>query len=190
MEETLLEKMQKAKDQYGIAYVSYCNDGKVIEDRNYMTTNMKLLDTDSPFNNMGSALYKTVELFSRVPYDTAVMDLELGLMFKGSDLDQNQKLKSVARPLDGIVRYETGKIDFFLDEEKVNKVDYGEYYAQGGYIRYNQMVDAIRKNGLEFNGPETFEDFEEAILNGETFDINVSAKFKTKEKAKQFVKRK
>ena len=50
------------------------------------------------------------------------------------------------------------------------------------------MVAAMEENQLEFNGPRTFEEFEEAILSGETFDITVTAKFK--EKDKQYVKKK
>ena len=189
MGKTLLEKMQQAKDRYGIAYVSYCNTGKVVADQNYIADYMKLVDSSIPFEKIGEAFSNSIDRYSGLfPFDTAVMDLELGLMYHGNDLDQNKKLKAIAKPIDGIVRFDTGKIDISFEGEQTNSFDYGKYYAKNGYIRYDKMVAAMEENQLEFNGPRTFEEFEEAILSGETFDITVTAKFK--EKDKQYVKKK
>ena len=188
MGKTLLEKMQQSKDRYGIAYVSYCNNGKVRVDQNYMADNMAFVNSSIPTERIGDAFANAINRYSGLyPFDFASMDLELGLMFPGTDLDQNQKLKAIAKPIDGIVRFDTGKIDAFFEGEKTNELDYGDYYAKNGYIKYDKMISFLKENQLEFNGPETFEEFEEAILSGEIFDVTVTAKFQ--EKAKQHVKK-
>ena len=52
-------------------------------------------------------------------------------------------------------------------------------------------VSELKKSGLVYLCPRTFEEFKEKILSGESFDIMLSADLEEKEKTKQkqFLKR-
>ena len=110
------------------------------------------------------------------------MKLLLGLIFDPKDIDENNKIREDAEPVHNIVRYYTSSVTSQLDGEKTNSIDYEQYgVGRQGYINFNQLVSLIKKSELEYNGPETFKEFEERILIGKPFDITVSANFKKKD---------
>ena len=112
---------------------------------------------------------------------TLSMNLSLGLIFDGKYVDEDNKVKADAEPMEGIVRYYTMEADCYLNGEKTNKHDGAKYRSRQGFINYARLVNSAAKNGLTFNGPRTFEEFKEQILVGEPFDISLSASLQLKD---------
>ena len=186
MDKTLFEKLQDAREQHEIAHVSFFNDGEIRSDEKYM---LKLFDrANSPkeFEAIEEVFVKAAESYSRqYKFDSIEMGLILGLIFNKEDIDENNQTRENAKPIEGIVRYYTGSVKSFQDGQQTNTIDYASYApTRQGYINFNKLISAIKRSGLSYTGPESFEEFEEQILVGEPFDITLSANFNKKEEAK------
>lgn len=176
MKEKLINKMIKAKEDQGIAYVNFFNDGSVSEDERFRTSLLKYANDADGFDTIADTLYRSTESCSRnYDFDSIKMDLMLGLVYEGCDVDENKQIKEDAEPLNGIVRYYTGEVNSYLDNEKTNDYDYGRLNGRQGYINYKNLVSQVKKNGLTFNGPDNFEEFKQSILSKEPFEVSISA---------------
>ena len=176
MKEKLINKMIKAKEDQGIAYVNFFNDGSVSEDERYRTSLLKYANDADGFDTIADTLYRSTESCSRnYDFDSIKMDLMLGLVYEGCDVDENKQIKEDAEPLNGIVRYYTGEVNSYLDNEKTNDYDYGRLNGRQGYINYKNLVSQVKKNGLTFNGPDNFEEFKQSSLSKEPFEVSISA---------------
>ena len=188
---TLLDKMQESKNQHGIAFIGIYNDGKIQVDKQYETVMMKYANDKDAFDNIGDAMYKVNESYSRDhDFDTLNLKLSVGLLFSGKDVDENQKVKESAEPVKDIVRYYVDKSACYLNDEEIKDIDWAHLKYTNGFINYNILVKSAEENGLVFNGPKTFEEFKEHILVGEPFDISLTARFNSKENEKQYTKTK
>ena len=188
MEKTLLKRMQESKANHGVAFFNYMNNGDVYKDEFYMTKNLELSKEKFRYDLVGETFYDAVESCARhYDFDTVTMDLYLGLVYKAEDHDENGNLKSDAEPLNNIVRFYTADVNCYLDGEQTNDYNYGRMHSRQSFIDYDLLVKTTRKNGLIFNGPETFEEFKEAIKSGEPFNINVEASLLPKEDTKEAV---
>lgn len=188
---TLLDKMQESKNQHGIAFIGIYNDGKIQVDKQYETVMMKYANDKDAFDNIGDAMYKVNESYSRDhDFDTLNLKLSVGLLFSGKDVDENQKVKESAEPVKDIVRYYVDKSACYLNDEEIKDIDWAHLKYTNGFINYNILVKSAEENGLVFNGPKTFEEFKEHILVGEPFDISLTARFNSKEKETQYTKTK
>ena len=176
MDKTLLERMQESKANHGVTYVNYLNNGEVYKDEFYRTKSLKFAKEKATYDLIGESFYDAAESCARhYDFDTITMDLYLGLVYKIEDHDENGMLKSGAEPIKDVVRFYTADVNCYLDGEKTNDYNYGRMNARQSFIDYNMLVKTTRKNGLVFNGPETFAEFKEAIKSGETFDIKLEA---------------
>ena len=178
LKKSLLDRMKESKNKNGVAYISRFNDGKVRVDENYMTPMIKYANDSDAFDPIGEVLYNNNEQYARdLPddFDTLSMDLSLGLMFDGKYVDANQHIREDAVPVEGVVRYYTGRADCISGDKVVNDRDKGYVSSRQGFINYGRLVSSAEKNGLVFNGPRTFEEFKEMILMGEPFDITLVA---------------
>lgn len=188
MEKTLLERMQESKANHGVAFVNYMNNGDVYKDEFYRTKNLELSKETFRYELVGETFYDAVENCARnYDFDTVTMDLYLGLVYKAEDHDENGNLKDGAEPINNIVRFYTADVNCYLDGEQTNTYNYGRWHSRQSFIDYDLLVNTTRKNGLIFNGPETFKEFEEAIKSGETFDIKLEASILPKEDTKEVV---
>ena len=168
--------MIKAKEDQGIAYVNFFNDGSVSEDERFRTSLLKYANDADGFDTIADTLYRSTESCSRnYDFDSIKMDLMLGLVYEGCDVDENKQIKEDAEPLNGIVRYYTGEVTSYLNNEKTNDYDYGRLHCRQGYINYKNLVSQVKKNGLTFNGPDNFEEFKQSILSKEPFEVSISA---------------
>ena len=176
MNKTLLERMKESKDKHGVAFIGVFNDGKVRIDENYTAERIQYADESFAFNHIDEVMYDINESFAReYKFDSMKLGLSLVLLFDGKYADENQKLSEDAEPVDNIVRYYTMGASCYLDGEKTNKIDYGQIRSRQGFINYDRLVNSAEENGLSFNGPRTFEEFKEMILQGEPFDISLGA---------------
>lgn len=185
MDKTILDEVREAANKGVLTYVSFFNNGHIEEDQEYMAKSIK--ESRNPYESreLLRTIVRGTNLYSdSYDFDSIDMHLILGLVFNKKDLDEN---KTNAEPIKGIVRYYTGEFDALKDGEKQNPE--GRYYPSvQGVVNYNKLMKAIEKSGLDYTGPETFQEFEEQILVGEPFDIKVSANLSKEEKTTGKVK--
>lgn len=185
MEKTLLEKLKEARISNEPAYVSFFNNGEVRIDKSIANKRMTEYYLDDTIGSINYVFTDAAESYARHnPYDTISMSLELGLIYNKEDVDDENHIRENAEPLKGIVRCYTGDITSYLNGEKANEEGYYGYGKQG-FVDYKNLVTTMRRNGIAFEGPETFDDFKEAILSGEQFDINLTASLKEPEKKEE-----
>lgn len=180
MNDSLAEKLKVAKKANETAYVSFFNDGTVGTDEYSTIDRMSWYWLDDTLSGIEYVLCSGTESFARnCSFDTIELGLKLGLVYNKEDVDDENHVKEGAKPLDGIVRCYTKNLSSYLDGEQSNEKDYYNYSRQG-FAEYKKIVSRMRKNGVEFTGPATFEEFKNAILAGEQFDVSVIAKFNKK----------
>ncbi len=176
MERTILERMQESKANHGVTFVNYLNNGEVFKDEFYKTRRLEFAKEKSTYDLIGESFYDSTESCARhYDFDTITMDLYLGLIYKAEDHDENGKLKSDAEPINNIVRFYTADVNCYLNGEQTNDYNYGRFNSHQSFIDYDMLVKTSRKNGLIFDGPETFAEFKEAMKSGEPFDIKLVA---------------
>lgn len=176
MEQTLLEKLQNAKRYHGAEFICFFNNGEIKEDDLFNARRIKEAKDPQAFDLISEVLYKATESYARnYDFDRIDMDLQLGLIYKARDVEDG-KIIDHREPIPGIVRIYTGHVNSYLDGEQTNKNDYYRYgLGRQSFISFNQLMKAIKKSGLDYIGPETFEELKEQILLGEPFDIKISA---------------
>ena len=185
MKESLLEKIKKASVSNEPAYVNFYNDGKFdiderkVEDR--MTDHYldDFIDTIS-FVFCDAARYCAMDF----PYDKISLGLKVGLIYNINDVENNI-IKENAKPIDGIVRCHTGDVISSKDGVENDKED---YIGRQGFVVYDKLISEMEKNGLDFNGPKTFDEFKESILSKKIFDISLIADVNKKEKHEDEIK--
>ena len=181
---TLLEELKEASVSNEQAYVSYCNNGEVRTDNKIVTNKMDSFYLDDFIGTIKFIFRDAAEYYARQnPYDYIKMNLELGLVFNKEDVDDNNVVKENAKPIKDVVRCYTSGVTSFLNGEKSNEHDYS--YDRKGFINYNNFVSKMKKDGISFEGPETFDEFKESILAGETFDVSIFADLKQKEQTQE-----
>ncbi len=185
MEETLLEKLKKAKKYHGAEFICFFNNGKVREDDLINAKRIQEAKDPKTFDLISEVLYKATESYAqRYDFDSVEMDLELGLIYKARDVEDGTIIEN-REPIPGIVRIYTGSITSYLDGEQTSGRDYYRYgFGKQSFITFKQLMKAIQESGLDYTGPETFEEFKEQILQGKPFDIKISANLNEKEDTK------
>lgn len=178
MNKKLLEQMREKQKEHEIGYVIFYNDGTIgTEEYGFKDK----LDTERffPFQTkmimeqFGDGIADYAKDFS---FDTVCMDLKLGLVYNASDIDGINHIKEGAKPIKNIVRYYTSSINSYLDGNQTNTRDFTKHHWEvQGFVNYNKLVSTIKKGGLDFIGPNSFDEFKEAITNNNQFDIIVSA---------------
>ena len=178
LEKNIFEKIRKAQSDQEIAYINFFNNGKVVEDKRYLKEKINE-DLTSPktFELIEDVLVDVAKKFAYLyKYDTIDMNLLLGLIYNASDVNEDKSLKENVKPYNGIVRFYTDNLNCYLNGEKVNSDKYNEYgMGRQSFINFNYLIKSIKKSGLDYNGPESFEELKEAILSGKKFDITLTA---------------
>lgn len=189
MEKSIIEELKDIKVGREIASVNFFNDGSVrTDDRRYVEGHID--DFNKSVNGIKRVLSDATYSYSNsfeYEFDSIYMNMLFGLIYDVNDVIEDNIIKPNAMPKDKIVRYYTDRINSYLDGNKTNCADYYCYGVNNqGTIDYEQFVEYVQKNGLVFNGPQSFEELKNAILSNEKFDITIGAEF---EKQKTLVKR-
>lgn len=196
---TLLEELKEASVSNDEAYVSFFNNGEVRTDKNIVTDRMNSFYQDDFIGTIKYLFKDAAEFYARQnPFDNIKMNLEVGLVYNKEDVDEENNIKENAKPIKDVVRCYTGKVTSFLNGEKSNNHEY--QFDRQGFINYNEFISKMKKDGISFDGPETFNDFKEAILSGENFDVSLYAdlrkeeekeetKYEAKEEPKKLIKK-
>ncbi|MBR3210821.1 MAG: hypothetical protein IKF71_02655 [Bacilli bacterium] len=178
MSNIFLEKLEELKRDREPAHICYFNNGNVMTSNNATAKRISSADDPKEYNAIEGVLLNVATIFSDMGnFDSFNMDMYLGLVFNVEDI--NGKINHDSKHIPEIVRYYTGRIKATENGEPVKDKDFSKYgYGRQGYINYNKLVEAVKSSGLEFNGPQTFEEFEEFILTGEPFDVSITANLK------------
>lgn len=186
MEKSLLERMIDAKHDHDIVFIEVFNNGTTRNEPQYSAKRLNEVDNSNSFNLIEGVLCDATESYARhCDFDTINMNLELGLIYKVDDIENN-KIKENAEPVNGVVRFYTGSVKSYLDDKQTNFMDYLDYgMNRQGYIKFDKLMNSINKSGLSYNGPKSFDELKTRIVNGEKFDITMSASLKTKEEKEQ-----
>ncbi len=186
MDKSFIEELREAKHEYDTVLVNFFNDGKTRTDERYMYKYLEKADKSDEFYLITETMKDTTKMYSHgYDFDTIKMNLLLGLIYDANDVDENKQIKENTNPVDGVIRFYTGEVHSYLDDEKTNKYVYD--YGRQGFIKFDKLMSNIKKTGLEYDGPESFEELKERILNEEVFDITLSANLEKKEQKEEQV---
>lgn len=183
MEQSLIDRLKDAKREYETEFVCFFNDGEVRTDEKYSAKRIHEFKSFDEFQAISGVMCKATESYARYfDFDNIDFHLLLGLIFNKKDVDENNQVQPNSQPIQNIVRYYTGSVESSLNGEPTNKWDYDRIgCGRQGFISFNQLIALIQSSGLDYTGPESFEEFQKRILSGETFDIKLSADLKPKE---------
>lgn len=184
MGKSIKEKMLDLMNGQEVERVNFFNDGSVTTD-NYSFVEHSYFSTAA----IGKTFYDAAEsYFYRCDFDNISMDLLLGLVYDKKYVNDDNSLKENAKPMDNIVRYYTGSVKSYLDNVQTNTEDYYKYgVGRQGYVKYDDLLSMVEREGLAFTGPKTFEEFRDLILCKCKFDVRISANLK-QEKQKKLIK--
>ncbi len=173
LEKKLIDELKDASVSNEPAYVEFYNNKKVRREEKRANERLDPYDLDDTIGSIRYVFRTGAKSYANnCKYDKIALALEIGLMYNQEDVDENNQIKENAKPLDGIVHCYTGNLTSYLNGEQSNKDIYYKYSIQG-FVKYDKLVSTMKRNGIDFAGPETFEDFQEAILAGEPFDISL-----------------
>ena len=181
LDKSLLEELKEASISHDPAYVEFYNNGKVRKEEQSANGRMSNYDQDETIRRIKFVFTDGAQTYaSHCSYDAISLGLEIGLVYKNEDVDDENKIRENAEPLDGLVHCYTGNITSYLNGEQSNEKEYYHYNIQG-FVKYDTLVSKMKKNGIDFTGPEDFEDFKSSILSGEPFNISLDANLQNKE---------
>ena len=185
MSNDLIDEIKEVKKYHEVTQVAFFNDKKVRTDEYWLSKDMKFTDNRHSYQRIQDSLLGCAKsLVYQCDFDEVEMKLSLGLIFDKKDVNDKNKIAADAEPVENYVRFYTTEANGYLNGKKTNTRDAGYLNSTQGYINYDFLVEAAEKNGIEFNGPENFEEFEEKILMGKPFDINLRVSLLEKESNK------
>ncbi|MBR6137400.1 MAG: hypothetical protein IKQ06_04515 [Bacilli bacterium] len=185
MSKTIIDDIMEAKKNHEIAQIGFYNDGKVRTEEYWFAKRMEDTNSEYSYEVIQDVLADCAKTYIySCDFDSVTLNLAIGLMYNKEDVNAKNKINPDAEPIRDYVRYYTKDANCYLNGKKTNKYNAGEYKSRQGYIKYDELVKLANKNGLIFNGPENFDEFEESILCGVPFDITLGARLVEKEDTK------
>lgn len=175
MDKTILQELREARTSNEDAYIIFYNNGESTVEKRWCEQKMGEYELEYSIRRIGMHLKDIAECFAKdYSYDTIAIGIDMGLIYNKADVIEDNKIPENKEPLKDIVRFSTKRPECFLNDEKTNTYEYNGY-DKIGFVNYNTFVKEMKKNGLDYDGPETFEELKNKILTGENFDINLVA---------------
>ena len=179
---TIRDLILEEKHDHEIGYVNYFNDGSVVHDKYLYGKLMKIVNNSEGIKNIENALLKasvSYGYYDNYNFDSIKMNLLLGLVYKISDVDENNNIKEGAKPIDNIVRFYTHEINSYLNGEQANECNYlRNSVGYQGYLKYNEFVKSLSDLDMEYSGPENFEEFKKQVLSKVPFEVSLNVDLK------------
>ena len=180
MEQTLLEKLQDARKSQEVTYMSFLSSGRKVEDKYSAKAKMDPYELEGMIRSIDYCFVSSASvLANKSDYDTVGMFLEMGLVYPKSELNEKEQILVGSEPVKGIARCFTGTVASYADGKEAHKLN-NEYFIRNGFVDYDKFVLAMKRNGVSYTGPETYEELERKILSGEKFDCALFANLKPK----------
>ena len=174
---SIFDELEAARKEHEVATVNFYNDGSIDTDEYSRSTKAKDIN---PWDNKFALdpLKDAISGYATMcNYDTVKLNIIMGLIYNIEDVDENYNIKEGAKPLNNIVRYYSKDADCYLEGEQTNTECYSRHpWGRQSFLKYRDFVKFLKRNGLEFEGPDTFEEFKDKILSKEVFDMSISAK--------------
>ena len=191
MDKSLRNKLMKIKNEKGQSCVNFFNDGSVSRDDYENTKKMEWAKSDAYFSDIESQFVNIVVEHTRnTDFDSIDMHMLMGLVFNKDDVDEENVIKENAKPINNMVRYRVGNIDSVLDGEQTDITYLNRYsFGKEGYLRYNEFVRTMRRAGINFIGPRNFNEFKEASMSNEAFDICLIAQLMEKQNNSRLIRK-
>ena len=180
MGDSLLEKMYEAKKEYEVAYVCFYGkeNGKddVKEFKNYYNNSIESAKAGENTSLIASHLQGLARdhgMFGN--YDSLDVNLSFGIVYKKEDVDNNNKTKVLASPIPGIVSVRIDNSSSYLERDLV-KTNLGKFsYGEIGFISLDDLVSYLDDEGLNYKGPETYDDVKYDIIAGKKSTATITA---------------
>ena len=189
MDKSLKDRILLIKKNRSIGCVNFFNDGTHTEDEYSSLKRMETINTSYVVSDFEDLICDASEYYVyHYDFNSVGLGLLLGLVYKKEDVDDEFNIRPGAEPANNIVRYYSGSVTSYLDGEQSNATTYKGYGRQG-FIKYNDFVTLLSRRGLNYNGPKSFKELKDAILSGETFDIELSVDLKDKSESKRLIKK-
>ena len=179
MKKNILEKIQKVQEDQENIFKIFNNDGTVKDGRRELVKEMNK-DIISPLTleRIEEVLYSDLKYYaSKHKFDKGDMTLQLGLIYNKKDVEKDNCIKEGVEPYEGIVYYKASNVNCYLNDKKQNKYDIT--YAKDGIINYEYLIKSLKNDGLEYDSPDTFEEFKNAIISGKKFNTKLTANIPT-----------
>lgn len=175
LKSSLKEELIKAKKELEKSYVIFYSDGKVRKE--------VAKDINDRLNSSNDQFFWIEEQFKdacsyygrRHEFDSLNMGLILGVLFDGDDVNPDETIKEGAHPVNDLVHFYTGEIDSYLDGDKTNTEDFSKYHYQSqSFLRFSHLLSEAKKNGIKYDGPESFDELVASVKSRQENDINLS----------------
>ena len=182
MEKNLFEKIKKTKEDQEMSFTILYNNGKIEKNKRGIYDKFDE-DISSSYRiqriwdllNFETSYYAKQHFFNKID-----MKLRIGLIFNKSDLDKKKQVKENVNPYDGIVYFVAEDARCYLNNKQINKLP--SCLSEDGIISYDYLIKAIKESGLDYECPDTFEEFKEALISGKTFNDRITADFTKNQK--------
>ena len=194
MDQSLKEKILLIQKNKSIAYVNFLNNGTITKDEYSKSDSLSRVSSPYYVGVIKELFCDAAEcIVYKHDFNNLQMDMLIGLVYDIKDVDENDKIKEGAKPINNVVRFYTGDITTYLDDEEAYRIKTGDNYSyrwtRDSYLNYNEFVSLLEKNGMNYNGPKSFKELKEAILSGETFDIDISVDLREQAQDKKLIRR-
>lgn len=194
-EKSVKEDLLKIKENSKNKYISFLNDGTLVEDDGkyvLSTSNDKLNDVCS---NIDSFLKRGTDNMTLLTsdFDELKFCFKMGIIFNKNCLGENNEILPTSICLDNKARYYTDNIEAYKNGTLINKITTDKMINYQGFIDYDELIKTAKKEDLILNGPKSFEELKEVIINNKKEDISLSVDFnkeKNLELPKNNIKRK
>ena len=188
MGDSLLERMNEAKHEYEVAFVSFFGDCTRTDDY-YMMNNFNNASKKDAFNAIENTLCQFARYYSiHEKYNSLDLDLSLGIVYNKEDVNEDNTLKENAEPIPNVVRVYTEDSRCYQNRDKVEGKLNSMFYGSQCFITFDNLLERINDEGLIYYGPDSYEEVKEAILSGEKVTATISANLNQK-KNKSLVKK-
>ena len=176
MEKSIKEQIIELKKEKDTGCVNFFNDGKVTTDDNHYIRKIDTFKNQESIDMIKQVILGAAEYYARdYEYDSLSLELILGLVYKSEDVREDNRVKFNRLPINNLVRYYTGSVKSFYEFAQTNDIEYNALgRGRQGYLHYNEFVEAMENEGIEYDGPKTFDEFVEAMSSNLPFDISLN----------------
>lgn len=172
----LKEELIEFKKQIEKKYVFIYSDGTAQNHSDHDIEARTVWEPKNRFNYIKEEFKDAYERYGRKEMDvnSINMGLKVGVMFNDDDVIDFNTVKEGAIPVSSLVHFYTMDITGYSNATPVEDEIYNQTrIGHQTYIDYNVLVNQAEKEGIEYNGPKTFEELAQRIMDGQQIDINL-----------------